>query len=397
MQTSAGISREEMDWTGRSGQAFFGAPAAATAAASHTLIRRNQAQRSRRGSIASIGHDYNRCYPKLGSMSERGEGQMISRRDFGKLALAAVPLSAASSAHADTAANGVRLGVDTYSFRDLPRTPGRDNIDDVIQALQFVGAREIELSSANTEPAGPNSGPAVPPPPSAYPSPIKAPSPEEVAAARLEVRNALRAWRLATPAANHEAVRAKFQGAGIGVFAYRVDYDAAFTDEEIELTFRQARALGVRVIASMTTLSGARRLAPFAEKHGVTVALHNTANVKDADAIATPQSFRTALAISKNFQLNLDIGNLTAANIEAVAFIQENHTGISHLQIKDRTRNGGGNEKFGNGDTPIHDVLALVKEKRLPIPVFIEYEYIGLGTPQQEVRRCLAFAKSALS
>lgn len=77
--------------------------------------------------------------------------------------------------------------------------------------------------------------------------------------------------------------------------------------------------------------------------------------------------------------------------------MQENFAAISHIQVKDRTRNGGDNERFGEGDTPIKDVLAFVRQKQLPIPVFIEYEYIGLAMPQGEVRRCLAFAKSALS
>jgi hypothetical protein len=322
---------------------------------------------------------------------------MVSRRDFGRMALAGFPLAAVRRAAANPMSSVPGVGVDTYSFRDLLRTPGRDNVDDVIKALQFAGVREIELWSANTEPAGPNSGPAVPPPPSAYPPPVKAPSPEEVAAAKLAVRNALRRWRVATPAAAHEAFRTRFQAAGISLFAYRVDYDDQFTDEEIDVTFQQARTLGVRTIASTTSLSGARRLARFAEKHAMTVALHNSANAKDSDAICTPQSFRAALSLSKNFRLNLDIGNLTAANFEAVAFIQENHAGISHIQIKDRTRNGGANERFGEGDTPIKDVLALIREKQLAIPAFVEYEYIGLGTPQEEVRKCLAFAKATLA
>jgi hypothetical protein len=317
---------------------------------------------------------------------------MVSRRDFGKLTLAGIPLLAAWSEP-----KGFQIGVDTYSFRDLLRTPGKDNIDDVIQALKLAGVREVELSSANTEPAGPNSGPAVPPPPSAYPPPITAPTAEEVAAAKLAVRNSLRQWRLATPTANHAAIRSKFQSAGINLFAYRVDYDEQFTDQEIDVTFNQAKTLDVQVLASICNLKVARRLAPFAEKYGMTVSLHNTAREKDPNAIASPQSFRMALALSKNFRLNLDIGNFTAANYEAVAFIQENHATISHIQIKDRTRNGGANEKLGEGDTPIKDVLNLIKEKGLPIPVFVEYEYLGLGTPQEEVRKCMAYVKAALA
>ena len=315
---------------------------------------------------------------------------MISRRSFGRLALAGVPLSAAWSAP------GVRLGVSTYSFRDLLRTPGRDNVDDIVKTVSALGVHDIELASANTEPAGPNSGPAVPRPPSAYPDPVRAPSPAEVAAAKLAVRNALRTWRLATPAEGHGAIGSKFRAAGLGIFAYRVDYDQSFTDEEIEVTFRQAKALGASRVATLTALNTARRLAPFAEKHGITVALHNGADLKNPDAIATPKSFREALAISDRFRLNFDIGNFTAANFEPVAFLQENHASVSHIQLKDRTRNGGGNERFGDGDTPIQEVLRFVKDKQLAVPVFVEYEYIGLGTPQEEVGRCLAFARSAL-
>jgi sugar phosphate isomerase/epimerase len=313
---------------------------------------------------------------------------MISRRNFGKLVIAStsLPLFGADGA--------VRVGLSTYSFRDLVRTPGRDNIDDIVQAVRQSGVTDIELSSANTEPGGPNSGPAVPPPPSAYPDPIKTPSPAEVAAAKLAVRNALREWRLRTPPAAHSAIREKFQAGGIAVFSYRVDYDDSFTDEEMEVTFQQAKALGVTTIAGLSGLKTARRLVPFAEKYGVTVALHNGANAKDPDAIASPQSFRTALAMSPRFRINLDIGNFTAAGSEPVAFLQENHAMVSHVQIKDRARNGG-NERFGDGDTPIKEVLRFLKEKRLPIPAFVEYEYIGLGTPQQEVRKCLAYARSA--
>ena len=310
---------------------------------------------------------------------------MYSRRDFGRAMLAGIPISTALGA-----GNGVRIGAATFSFRDLIRTPGQDNVDDVIKALEFAGVKEIELASANTEPAGPNSGPAVPPPPSVYPPPIRPPSPEEVAAAQRAVRKALHDWRLRTPAAGHVAIRAKFQAAGIVLFSYRVDYDEKFTDEEIDVTFQQAKALGVGVIASMISAAQAARIAPWAEKYGISVALHN-------DTKATATSITEALRISKRFRINLDIGNFTAANQEPVAFLQENHAVISHLQIKDRTRNGGGNERLGEGDTPIKEVLAVLKEKQLPLPAFVEYEYLGLGTPREEVKKCMAYLRAALA
>ena len=309
---------------------------------------------------------------------------MYSRRDLGKMALASLPLSIAK------AGSGVRIGAATTSLRDLIRTPGKDNIDDVIAALKFAGVTEIELASANTEPGGPNSGPAVAPVQSAYPPPITAPTPEQVAAARLAVRNSLREWRLRTRTAGYDATRAKFQAAGIALFAYRVDFDEQFTEEEIDITFQQAKALGVSAIATLTPLRTAARLAPWADKHAMTVALHNSPH-------DTAASLTAALGMSKRFRLNLDIGNFTAADQEAVAFIQENPAAISHLQIKDRTRNGGGNERFGEGDTPIRDVLALLKQKQYPFPAIVEYEYLGLGTPQVELKKCMAYVRAALS
>jgi sugar phosphate isomerase/epimerase len=318
------------------------------------------------------------------------EGAMVSRRDFSKLVLAGMPLAKALSA----ADGGLRLGLSTYSFRGLLRSPGKDNVDDIIQAVKQAGITEIELHSANTEPAGPNSGPAVPPPPSAYPDPIRTPSPAEVAAAKLAVRNSLRDWRLRTGAGPYAAMRDKFQAAGIALFAYRVDYDNSFTDDEIEITFQQAKALGVTTIAALSTLGTARRLVPFADKHGMIVALHNAPNNTDPDAIASPAAFNGALTFSNRFRVNLDIGNFTSAIFEPVAFLQENYARVSHVQIKDRTRTGG-NESFGQGDTPIKEVLSFLKQKHLAIPAFVEYEYIGLGTPQQEVRKCLAYCRQA--
>ena len=113
--------------------------------------------------------------------------------------------------------------------------------------------------------------------------------------------------------------------------------------------------------------------------------------------LETPAQLARAAALSKQFRVNLDIGNFTAANQESVAYIQENHEKITHLIVKDRTRNNGGNEAFGAGDTPIKPVLALLRDRKFPIRVCVDYEYVGLGTPQEEVRKCLAYVRAALA
>jgi protein involved in ribonucleotide reduction len=40
--------------------------------------------------------------------------------------------------------------------------------------------------------------------------------------------------------------------------------------------------------------------------------------------------------------------------------------------------------------------LTLLKEKKYKIPALVEYEYKGAGTPVEEVKKCLAYMKSAI-
>jgi sugar phosphate isomerase/epimerase len=307
---------------------------------------------------------------------------MLTRRDFGRVALAGSALTVRVRA-----GGAVRFGAVTESFHELPRVPGRDNVDEIIAALRAAGVAEIDLASVNTEAPSPDTGLPPPPPPGPYGGPPAGFTPAELAARARALRDNLRKWRLATPASHYSALRQKFAAAGIAVYAISFQHDDAFTDQEIDATFAHAKALGVEAISSRASVAMAGRLAPFARTHGMTVALRNDRESASELAALT--------ALSPHFRINLDIGNFTAANQEAVAFIQENHQWITHLIVKDRTRNGGGNEAFGSGDTPIRPVVALLAEKQYPIRVFVDYEYVGLGTPQEEVRKCLAYLRAA--
>jgi sugar phosphate isomerase/epimerase len=202
------------------------------------------------------------------------------------------------------------------------------------------------------------------------------------------VRDNLRKWRLATPPSHYAELRAKFQSASLSVYAISFDHDDAFTDEELDATFSHAKALGVEVVSSRASLAMAKRLLPFTERFGVPVAFRNDRE--------TAGQLLAMLALSPRFGVNLDIGNFTAANQEPVAFIQENYARITHLIVKDRMRGNGDNQKFGAGDTPIRPVLGLLREKQFPIRAYVDYEYVGMGTPQEEVRRCLAYMKANL-
>ena len=136
---------------------------------------------------------------------------------------------------------------------------------------------------------------------------------------------------------------------------------------------------------------------PFADRHRMNVAVHNHSNTSDPNEFATPESFAAAIALSKYFKVNLDIGHFTAANYDPIAYLREHHADITNLHIKDRKRNQGDNTPWGAGETPIKEVLALLKRERWPIRAFIEYEYRGSDGAVEEVRKCTAFMKGALA
>jgi len=286
----------------------------------------------------------------------------MRRRDFVKLA-AAMPLLA----RIDSVVNGVRLGAITYSFRDLPRTPGAsDAVDVMIKALTECGIGEIELFCPHVEPAGFS-------------------------------REQLRQWRLTTPAQHFKDVRKRFDDAGITLFAYTVNYRNDFTDEELDKSFEQAKALGVNIIAASTQLSVAKRLVPFMDKYKINVAVHGHSDIQNPDEFATPESFAAAMALSKYFKVNLDIGHFTAANYDPIAYLREHHADITNLHLKDRKSDQGDNTPWGTGDTKIKEVLALLKREKWPIRAYIEYEYRGTAGAVEEVKKCLDFATQALA
>jgi sugar phosphate isomerase/epimerase len=318
---------------------------------------------------------------------------VLSRREFAGVLMAGLPFAAAMRSER-LFAGETAVGVSTASFRDLPRVPGRDNLDEVIRALQAVGVTHVELAFANLEPAPPNTA-AVMGGSAAYPRRIVM-TPEEVAATNSSARAALRAWRLATPASRFDEMRSRIAAAGLTLHAGALAYNDSFSDAEIEATFRQAKALGVTTVSSPLTMAMARRLAPFAERHHVSVAIHNQADGNRAGAIDT-SALKPALSLSAAFTLKLDIANLTASNCDPVAALREYQSRVSHVIVRDRLRNGGASQPFGEGDTPIRKVLAALGASGSDIPAMIEYDYVGLRSSVDELRASLAYCRTAMT
>ena len=281
---------------------------------------------------------------------------MLSRRDFHRLALAAVPASLAA-AKPNSKIHGVQIGAQSYSFRDR-------SLDEAIQGMVEVGLSECELWQGHIEPqkAG---------------------------------RAALREWRLATPMDLYKEVRKKFDDAGILLYAYNYSFRDDFTDPEIQRGFEMAHALGVTHLTASSTVTCAKRVDPFAAKAKVYVGMHGHDNMKPGE-FNLPASFEEAMnGSSKYIGINLDIGHFTAAGGDAVDYLKKMHEHIVTLHIKDRKKDHGANLPLGQGDTPIKEVLLTLKEHRWPIPANIEYEYKGADT-LEEVKRCYEYCKAAL-
>ena len=358
-------------------------------------------------------------------MGHTREPLQFTRRDFGKLALAGLPLSLAF-ADVNSKFKGVQIGAITYSFRTMP------NPEDIIKAYVTIGLGEMELMSGDAEklagapipmtgrgggraagapPAG-GALPAAPPAgantaPGAVPAPADTPpaarqgggrrgmTPEEQAAADARAAE-LRKWRMSATEATFKPVKKKIEDAGIDlrILCYNMNVNST-KDDEIEYGFMMAKALGVKVMSTSTQVSMAKRTAPFADKHKIYLAYHGHDQTKNPDEVSSPDTFAAILAASKYHAINLDIGHFTAANFDPVAYIQEHHDRITHLHLKDRKKDHGENVPWGQGDTPIKAVLQLLRDKKYNMPGNIEFEYPG--DPMVEIPKCLQYAKDALN
>lgn len=293
----------------------------------------------------------------------------LTRREWA--AAVAAPLIAGPFARlagqAGSVVAGVRIGVQTYTFRDRP-------LDKVPAALRTLGLSFAELWSGHVETGeaiGAGSGTAN--------------------AAR---RDLLRAWRTSVPLSHFAAVRSSFADAGVTLTSYDVPYRDDWSDEEITRSFAMAEALGVGVITSSAVLSVVPRVARTAEKAGSKVSFHNHSRIQPNE-FATPDDFAAAMKVSPAVGVTLDIGHFTAANFDAVGFLDEHHDRIHALHIKDRKRDQGANVPFGEGDAPITAVLQRLRDRKWDIPAHIEFDYRAADTVA-EVGKSYDYCRKAL-
>jgi sugar phosphate isomerase/epimerase len=289
---------------------------------------------------------------------------------------------------------GVQIGAITYSYRSMP-----SSAEELLQYMVEAGLTTTELMGGPAEQfagapqvqGGGGGGRG---------QQQQQLTPEEQAARdaeRAAQAEELRRWRLSdAPMQRYAALRKMYNDAGVTIDILKLG-SAGWTDEEIDYAYNAARTLGARGISFEAGDEAAQRMGAFATKHRLYNGMHNHTQVGDADF-----SFDRLLSFSPYNALNLDIGHYVAGTgLSPIPVIQKYHDRITHLHLKDRQTpaNGGANLPWGQGDTPIGEVLRLLEREQYPITGMIELEYqIPEGSNAlEEVKKCAEFCREALS
>ncbi len=275
--------------------------------------------------------------------------------------------SAAESSKPCSVFNGVRIGTITYSYRGAANTA-----EETLKALLQDGLSECELMGGPIQSfAGIGGGQKKGAPP----------APKTTDAQREE------------QLAKCKELRKMFNDAGVNIHLHKLGFGSS--DEEIDFNFMIAKALGAVGITTERNETLAQKLAPFADKHKIWVAFHNhTSNYPVMDK---PDPI---LEHGKYIGFNFDVGHYFAGSkgLSPIPVIEKYHDRIISLHLKDRTADGG-NLPWGEGKTPIKEILQLIRKEKWTFPADIELEYkIPQGSDAvAEVAKCGRYCKEALA
>lgn len=293
---------------------------------------------------------------------------------------------------------GVQIGAITYSFRSMPSTA-----QDLIKYCQECGMTGIELmgDAAEAFAGSPTANQPMRMAPATAGGQRQPPSADQRKSMEERMKQT-REWRESVSMDKFIELRKLFKDAGISIYAFKPNaLNENNSDGEIEFALKAAKALGANSVT--VELPGkaehSKRLGELAAKHKVYIGYH-------AHLQATDTAWDVALSQSAYNSMNLDCGHYIAAGgnnttASLLALIEAKKDRITSMHLKDRLNkdHGGANVVWGKGDTPIKDILMLLKNKKYSIPVSIELEYeIPQGSNAvQEVKKCVDFAKAILA
>jgi sugar phosphate isomerase/epimerase len=222
-------------------------------------------------------------------------------------------------------------------------------------------------------------------------------TPEEQAAQQEQAKK-LKEWRTTVSMEPFKKLRRMYNDAGVTIYAWK-QLSPNMSDEEFEYIFNVAEALGCThtTLELPTDPAQLKRIGDFAMKKKIYAAYHTHTQ-------GSMTAFDRAFALSKGNMANVDFGHYVAAgNVggSPMQFLQKHHDRVASFHLKDRTtpEHCALNLPWGTGETPIRDILQLVKKNKWKIPATIELEYdIPEGSDAvKEVRTCLEYCRRALT
>jgi len=281
-------------------------------------------------------------------------------------------IAAENNAKPNSTVAGVRIGLNVpYSFGNALLSG-----DDILKNCLQLGLSAVELRMQPVE---------------AY---LGLP-PLEHAKNSAENAQQVRDWRKSVSLDKVKDFRATYEKAGVWIEIVKVDGIFSMSDEEIDYAFNLAKALGGRAVSTEISFKPAdlERVGHFADKHQFMIGYHGHATTK-------PEHWKAAFDLAKFNGANVDLGHFVAGNnTSPVPFLKEYHERVTHVHVKDRKFNNGPNTPFGEGDTPIVEVLHLLRDEKWNMQATIEFEYkVPAGSDRMtELARSIKFCRDALS
>jgi sugar phosphate isomerase/epimerase len=274
----------------------------------------------------------------------------------------------ALAARPNSVFHGVRIGCITYSYRGEISTA-----EDTLKALIEDGLSEVELMDG----------------------PIRL-------YAGIAGGGRKGAGQTATPPTDEQRqtqlakcaeLRKMYNDTGVNIHLHKIPFGQS--DEAIDFNFEVAKALGCIGITLERSEPMARRLAPFADKHKIWIGFHNHTN--NYPMLDRPDPI---LDYGRYIGFNFDVGHYVAGTKgqSPLPVLEKYHDRIVSLHMKDRTADGG-NVPWGQGQTPLKEILQLMKKEKWTFPADIEVEYkIPPGSSAvAEVGKCVQYCKEALA
>ncbi|SHE41695.1 Sugar phosphate isomerase/epimerase [Mariniphaga anaerophila] len=282
---------------------------------------------------------------------------------------------------------GVQIGAITYSWRSMPSTA-----QDILNYCVAGGISSIELMGNVVEAyAG---IPPMPARPSRDASDVERAEYQRAADISKEQQ---REWRLSAPMKKYAELRKMFNRAGVNIHIVKFS-PANWSSEEIDYAFEAAKIMGAQGITNEIGHEACARLGKFAEKHNMYAIYHNHAQPGEPGF-----SFEEFLEYSPRNMLNFDVGHYWGATGKHPnEIIEKLHSRIYSIHLKDKTGKNASpsntNMPWGEGDTPIADILSLIQKNKWPIYCDIELEYPvpESSNAQQEIVKCVEYCKNIL-